>query len=375
MMKKIVYLLAIGFTFLLAGVFVSETLLLLFFVELIFPAGMAALAYYQSRRTTVRISCEERIVRGMECVAHICLENHSRLPLGEVFVSWKCEKRREHRSGRKVPVQKLRLLLDENGACKTDIVLPAENCGCYGLTVAKIQVKDYLGFFCITRKRNLPDTAFVCVYPKYFETVLPQPEENERMSGRVADQSVDGISDLTAYDLRTYRDGDALKKIHWKLYARTGELMIRHWMDTEDSTGIPFYLDLCGYEQLNDREITAFWEVAQALVTDLLRYASCHLFWRCADGRDWTCEEIYSLEQWQNFFCLIESSRTFPVKQKSVISHTPRMKTAIDTENVSKMEYPNLFDTGLHLYQNGRCVLTFEADTYEEVLTKHREVS
>ena len=86
-------------------------------------------------------------------------------------------------------------------------------------------VEDLLGI--ASRRVVLPDTAFeLLVLPRAFDTeplVLAPGDPGSEIMARATE-------DLNApSDVRGYQPGDAMKKIHWKLSLRKGELIVRRF--------------------------------------------------------------------------------------------------------------------------------------------------
>ena len=103
--------------------------------------------------------------------------------------------------------------------------LPTAHCGGWKITAKQVKVCDYLGLFRLP-VRNSQDCAMV---------IRPQPVPMEhapafqqamakswrpKFGGGYAEQ----------HELRLYRPGDNLNQIHWKLSAKTGDLILREPM-------------------------------------------------------------------------------------------------------------------------------------------------
>lgn len=105
------------------------------------------------------------------------------------------------------------------------LILPvhAAHVGVFSVGLHACTVEDLLGIF---RKRvSLSDTAFEL-------TVLPQTFDTDPLALAPGDPGSEimarATEDLNApSDVRAYQPGDAMKKIHWKLSLRKGELMVR----------------------------------------------------------------------------------------------------------------------------------------------------
>jgi len=101
--------------------------------------------------------------------------------------------------------------------------LHAAHVGVFGSGIRSCTVEDLLGIY--QRKIVFPDTLFELV-------VLPQPFETDPLTLSPGDPGSEIVArateDLNApSDVREYQPGDAMKKIHWKLSLRKGELIVR----------------------------------------------------------------------------------------------------------------------------------------------------
>ena len=99
----------------------------------------------------------------------------------------------------------------------------AAHVGVYPVGLRACIVEDLLGIF--SKRVALTDTAFsLTVLPRTFSTdplVLSPGDPGSEIMARATE-------DLNApSDVRSYQPGDAMKKIHWKLSLRKGELIVR----------------------------------------------------------------------------------------------------------------------------------------------------
>ena len=101
--------------------------------------------------------------------------------------------------------------------------LHAAHVGVFSSGIRSCTVEDLAGIF---QRKILPERT------EYTLTVLPQTFETEPLAMAPGDPGSEMMArateDLNApSDIRTYQPGDAIKKIHWKLSLRKGELMVR----------------------------------------------------------------------------------------------------------------------------------------------------
>lgn len=117
------------------------------------------------------------------------------------------------------------------GANRQEMTIPfhASHIGVVTCHIDSVIISDLLGLF---EHRCIPDTVAseTLVLPECFETeplrYAPGEPGSEIMSRATEDLSAPS-------DFRSYQTGDALKKIHWKLSARKGDLIVRKYEEPE----------------------------------------------------------------------------------------------------------------------------------------------
>lgn len=111
-----------------------------------------------------------------------------------------------------------------------EIPLEAQLPGMVTFHITKICVSDYLNFVTIT----LPETCMaqipVLPAPKEF----PPPEKTVSSEGEdeVEDNSNHGMPSSDIKEIREYRPGDKLQRIHWKLSAKLDDLVVKELSNT-----------------------------------------------------------------------------------------------------------------------------------------------
>ena len=103
--------------------------------------------------------------------------------------------------------------------------LSARHVGCFDAGVRVLWVRDLFGLFRM-KKTPAPGDAVLTVLPRPFDIEKPRftlGDDGSAALGRTQE-------DYNApEDVRAYRPGDAMKRIHWKLSSRKRELLVRRF--------------------------------------------------------------------------------------------------------------------------------------------------
>ena len=130
-------------------------------------------------------------------------------------------------------------------------VIACPHRGVYEAGVTRISVEDVFGLVCLSRRPG--------VKPVRLE-VLPRAWDVEPMALNTIDQGPEFRSraaedNASPSDVRSWQEGDELKKVHWKLSLRKREMMVRTYEESArpDTLIIP---DLAQITALRDQQLT-----------------------------------------------------------------------------------------------------------------------
>ena len=118
--------------------------------------------------------------------------------------------------------------------------LPAEHCGGIRVDVKRLRVCDYLGLFAIPVRRTEPKITVVRPAPV---PMLKMPDLSRSVPRAWVPKHGGGYAEN--HELRLYRPGDSLNQVHWKLSAKTGQLILREPMEPIRER-LVLTMDLCG---------------------------------------------------------------------------------------------------------------------------------
>lgn len=192
----------------------------------------------QNLRCTM-LSPADRVSRHTPIPLEVELENNSAFPVPEMRLRIQCV---DEYSGDVRDFQSS-AMLDSRETARLRWTIQAEHYGILRVCGRKFTVTDPLG---VTRASG--------AFPKdsYRIAVLPRLDGEEdgiyAASGSGEDAAGLGKTDELGdtYELRTYREGEPLRNVHWKVTAKTGELMVREY-EKQAANVLLVYLDLNTY--------------------------------------------------------------------------------------------------------------------------------
>ena len=128
-----------------------------------------------------------------------------------------------------------------NGSAERIIVYKAPHCGIVEATLLNLHIEGPLGIFRPRIKlESGPLTNSVIVVPRAATPVPVCADNGSPTSSRLEhnDDSAPGNEPPDIYDMRTWIYGDTLRDVHWKLSARTGELVVKRHVSNLDAAAV-----------------------------------------------------------------------------------------------------------------------------------------
>lgn len=202
------------------------------FKLLIIEAGLLIISYgtalYIRSRLHIRFMPEQIVVqKGEEAVIEIQAENCA-VFIAAVFKACIRAANDFTKSAEKYHVCSA---VDSKSVTAIQLKVEAEYCGTLTLHTAYIHIYDC--FRLASLKKKLPASMTIHVMPR----MLPADVEvvsNFRYFTGESDQYSDtqsGDDPSEIFEIRSYRPGDKIQKIHWKLTAKSEDVMIKEYSD------------------------------------------------------------------------------------------------------------------------------------------------
>ncbi len=209
---------------------------LFFYTVLFIPvASLLHTVYVYLRFSYLQEIDKKFITKGEKVCFHVDIVNESKVlyPYVEILFYGVDTIFNKHFKTKKIAIL-------PHSAGRYDFELECQYRGYYEVGLKRIRIKDFLGLFSLSYKVSEP--RYVTVYPRivaldsfpistnklsYVEGMLSHKEEDQ----------------LTVSDTRQYAYGDSIKRIHWKLSAKKGEILVKNY-DGAVTVGATILLDL-----------------------------------------------------------------------------------------------------------------------------------
>jgi len=170
----------------------------------------------RTARVTQELS-QEKVNRGEDVSLTLTVSHKGLLPIAPITLTL-CDLL----GGEEEPVR-----LRSASGRKQQLRFPfnARHVGALEVGVTKYKVEDVFGLFSLTKTPQTPCAQLL---------VLPLPFETEDLKFAPGDEGLESMARATEdisspADVRAYQPGDPLKKIHWKLSVRKGDLLVRRF--------------------------------------------------------------------------------------------------------------------------------------------------
>jgi len=145
-------------------------------------------------------------------------------------------------------------------------ILPTEHCGGFSVTAERVWVYDYLGLIGIPVRKKTEKTAIV----RPLTAKMEAPPDLSRYLAR-SWRPKPGGGYAENHELRLYRPGDNLHQIHWKLSAKTGNLIIREPMEAQQDAAM-VSLELSGNPEQVDQKLGRLLAVSRYLAENGVKH-------------------------------------------------------------------------------------------------------
>lgn len=224
MIRILIFIAAVLGTCYLAILYKNPILITLFFTEFLVVLPSAAAAWIGSRKLSVKIRLPLAVAeRDGKIPVELVFQNKSRVLLPSI----EAELLYENRFHKKKFRRKIKAAADGKSTEKYNFFYEDPHCGKTEFKIRKIRCYDWLHLFRFRIKSS--EKTELVVMPKLYE-ILPEITETVRFFPTESDsydRQKSGDDPSEVFQIREYRPGDRMQRIHWKMTARTDELIVR----------------------------------------------------------------------------------------------------------------------------------------------------
>lgn len=235
--------------------------------------------------------------------------------------------------------------------------------GRFPLGMTKIQISDLFGLFNFTldlARQSYHRPLYIDVWPRILHlTSLPIPQidhEGSLSSNMIGTEEFSNISDI-----RQYRFGDPLKKIHWKLSSKLQEIQVKNY-ETDTQPEILFYIDS---SYTKDRDMVSYKtedqvvECATAIIYYLLsNWISLEMITYSDARQGLTARNLQDFDKLYAFLTQVSFSSSFTITEVLKMEyHTLSRGTGVFL--IVKNLSPQLFNILFIIKDSGISLLLF----------------
>ncbi len=259
---------------------------------LILPAVLFIILIIQSLSLKIYVSCTERSAeRGKPEVIKVTLENRSIFPITVCRLNFRCksfsqpDKPIQEKYSAAVPVSPLS---KESVALK----FTPSHCGYMDISAERAMIGDILGLTFLFRKLRFSDRIAVLptIYPFGYEL---ESEPSSGYDGDSLSESNSGDDPSEIFELREYRIGDGMNRIHWKLSTRGEELIVKE-LSLSISSRILIICDLGACK--NSSEADMLLDITASLSSFLAGRRAAHTIAAASEGGSLIVSEVSDQE-------------------------------------------------------------------------------
>ena len=243
MRRRLLYLLLTAATAVTAIFSAAQFPKFLLAFEVLFAAVQALWVHAAARRMEAAVVIAERTVRrGEQLTVQVQIKNNTVFSVANAALKLVLRDVTAQQGGADGEVcTAQRVIEGRTGAeaLRTDVwqvrIQPL-HCGMVGASLRELRIFDYLGLFS-ARVRLTGREALASVVPLMHPMKLPQElyaKGQTELPESVTAQA--GSDTQEIFDTRLYQRGDTLRAVHWKLSAKSDELMVKEFSRPADRT-------------------------------------------------------------------------------------------------------------------------------------------
>lgn len=262
--KIISYLIGVLLTLFFSLMYNSRELIMLFLAEILIPFSMLIFISYPAGRMKVKMTVLDSVItRGEGTKVALELDNPTSWILPKVAARIRYKNMLLGTEG----VFVMEGLVGGKSRVRLTCPVKSDFCGKILLTLDGIRVYDYMHFFSVRKRKT--GSEELAVLPKGYETFVNVSRATREfpVEGEEYDKERKGDDPSEIFQIREYRAGDRPQRIHWKLSARSEELLVKEY-SRPLGCAVVLFLDFRRYR--NGGDVNGLLEIALSVSLALL---------------------------------------------------------------------------------------------------------
>lgn len=221
-----VYLIGMALCLYLMIMYTEPAFFVIFFIMAVILILDLAMGIYLKKMVHLSLELPEQLMsKNKRIPVTVFIDNKGWLPVGKLAL----EIIYGIRNGGNEAAQWVSLYCDSRANARIQFYLESDYCGIVTVSACRYKICSFLRLFAfhIKMDEHVDIPVFPTIFPIHVEVsrkVLDFIGESDRYS---TEQSGDDPSEV--FDIRDFRPGDRLQRIHWKLTARSEDFMVKEF--------------------------------------------------------------------------------------------------------------------------------------------------
>ena len=261
--RKLIYLLLILLTSYITLMYEGSVPGFILALELLFPVLLFAVSWYLKASVRVEFGDSDRVADCDEKVRiALKVSNKGLLPVSDMSVIVSAVNLLDD----ELENYDINLRVPARGTVTVPFTFRSSYCGVVRLTGLECRICDYLRLF--VRKKKFNGRAEVVILPKLLDLQVAVTDMSRSFDSESDeyDKHHSGDDPSEIFQIREFRQGDKMSRVHWKMTARVGGMMVKE-LSLPVSNAVGLYLDL-RYEDIE--EIQAVYNLCYSLSAALV---------------------------------------------------------------------------------------------------------
>jgi len=283
--RKLTYILMVLITAYIGLMYDGPVPGVLLAFEVLLFVLLYVISWILGKSVSVSVSVVDSVVDSMErAKTMIVFQNRSWLPVSDAVLKVEVSNCLDEESEE----YEINLRAPAKGKVRIPFTYASTYCGVVRAEFGELHVYDYLRLF--RRKKKVHKVTECVIMPKLHEMqlVITEACRNFDSDSEEFDKNKPGDDPSEIFQIREYRQGDKMSRVHWKMTARLDTMMIKE-LSRPVSNSVGIYLDL-RFRDIDEAQ--AVFELCYSLSMSMLAQECQHRIYWCKGADPISFEEL-----------------------------------------------------------------------------------